>query len=213
MALKKNLIIISAGALGREVRDLAAGIETAEGEECPWRLKGFLDDRDLLPSGIPILGSPATYKPHKDDVFICAIGEPSKRAEYSTMLRDKGAQFTTLVDPSSKVGGRTRLCAGSLIGPFCVISCNVEVGEDTILTAHVTVGHDVRIGACCHLGAYAFLGGGSTVADKVTIHPHVSISPGVLVGDSATIGSGSVVIRSVDKGATVFGVPALPVAS
>ncbi|MFZ4778500.1 MAG: acetyltransferase, partial [Terrimicrobiaceae bacterium] len=74
----KNLLIIGAGAFGREVRDLAAGIEAAMGDKCPWRLAGFLDDRsDIYQPGLPVLGAPDTYEPLCDDVFVCAIGDPA----------------------------------------------------------------------------------------------------------------------------------------
>jgi sugar O-acyltransferase (sialic acid O-acetyltransferase NeuD family) len=211
MGLRKNLIIISAGALGREVRDLAAGIETEQGEKCPWRLKGFLDDRDLSPGGIPILGSPASYEPKKSDVFICAIGDPVQRTKYSSILRERGGQFVVMVEPSSKIGGRTDLGSGCVVGPFCVLSCDVKAGEDTIITSHVTVGHDVRLGSSCHVGAHVFLGGGVVVGNQVTIHPHATLLPGVRIGDGATIGAGSVVMRSVSEWLTVFGMPAMSV--
>jgi len=46
----------------------------------------------------------------------------------------------------------------------------------------------------------------------VTIHPHATLLPGVRIGDGATIGAGSVVMRSVPEGLTVFGMPAMSVA-
>jgi sugar O-acyltransferase (sialic acid O-acetyltransferase NeuD family) len=210
--LKKNLIIIGAGPFGREVRDLAAGIASALGSDVAWRLVGFLDDRNIDPGGLPVLGAPSSYEPKSDDVFVCAIGDPVQRAKYSAMIRARGGQFADLIEPSAKIGGRTELAAGSIVGPFCVISCDVKTGEDTVFTSHVTVGHDVRFGRHCHVGAYAFLGGGTVVGDHVTIHPHASILPGTRIGDGATIGAGAVVVRSVPAGSTVFGVPATAVA-
>lgn len=210
--LKKNLIIIGAGPFGREIRDLAAGIESAAGEDCPWRLTGFLDDRAVSPGGLPVLGPPADYQPKGGDVFVCAVGDPEQRAKYAAMLRARGGEFAILVEPSAKIGGQTELSSGCIVGPFCVISCNVTIGHDTVLTSHVTVGHDVRLGGNCHLGAFAFLGGGASAGDGVTIHPHAGILPGVRIGDGATIGAGSVVIRSVSPESTVFGVPAVTVA-
>ena len=210
--MKKNLIIIGAGPFGREIRDLAAGIESAAGEDCPWRLTGFLDDRDVSPGGIPVLGSPADHQPKAGDVFVCAIGDPKQRAKYAAMLRARGGEFAILVEPSAKIGGQTELASGCIVGPFCVISCHVTTGQDTVFTSHVTVGHDVRLGMFCHVAAYAFLGGGAIIGDHVIIHPHASILPGVTIGDGATIGAGSVVMRSVPAGATVFGVPAMKVA-
>lgn len=212
--MKKNLILIGAGAYGREVRDLALGLADALGSGCPWRLAGFLDDRRNLPSmGFPILGEPETYVPQAGDLFVCTVGDPKDRLKYSGMLRHRGGIFTALVEPSSKVGGQTEIESGAIIGPFCVVSCGIRIGADVVLTSHVTVGHDAQIGPGSFLGAYTFLGGGVVVGAGVRIFPHASILPGVTVGDGATVGAGAVVVRSVPPGQTVFGVPAQQVVS
>ena len=210
--MKKKLILIGAGAYGREVRDLATEMEAVLGKDCPWRLAGFLDDRKHLPSlRLPILGDPATYVPQDDDVFVCAVGDPKHRLKYAALIRDRGGVFVTLVEPSAKVGGQTEIESGAIIGPFCVVSCDIRIGPDAVLAAHVTVGHDVQIGSGSFLGASTFLGGGSVVGEGVRIYPHASILPGVRIGDGAIVGAGSVVVRSVPAGQTVFGVPALVV--
>jgi acetyltransferase-like isoleucine patch superfamily enzyme len=210
--MKKNLIVIGAGAYGHEVRDLALGIADAMGSGCPWHLAGFLDDRRNLPSpGFPILGEPGNYVPRGGDLFVCAVGDPKDRLKYSAMLRERGAIFTTLVEPCSKVGGQTKIESGAIIGPFCVVSCGIRIGADVVLASHVTVGHDAQIGPGSFLGAYTFLGGGAVLGQGVRVFPHASILPGVPVGDGATVGAGSVVVRSVPPGQTVFGVPALEI--
>jgi len=209
--LKKNLIIIGAGPFGREILDLAAGIESVAGDDCPWRLTGFLDDRGVSPGGIPVIGSPADYRPKDEDVFVCAIGDPVQRSKYAAMLRSRGGEFAVLVDPSAKIGGQTELASGCIVGPFCVVSCHVTAGQDTVFTSHVTVGHDVRLGSHCHVGSHVFIGGGAVAGDGVTFHPHASVLPRVRIGDRATIGAGSVVMRSVPAESTVFGAPAVTV--
>lgn len=203
---------MSAGAFGREVRDLAAGIQTTLGDDCAWRLAGFLDDRQGTDTGgFPVVGNPKVYQPCENDLFVCAIGDPVERGKYADMLRDRGAKFAVLRESSAKIGGGVEMAEGVIVGPFCVVSCDVSIGADTFLTSQVTAGHDVRFGRCCHIGAHVFAGGGVVVGDHVTIHPHASILPGVRVGDRAIIGAGSVVVRSVPAGSTIFGVPATAV--
>jgi sugar O-acyltransferase (sialic acid O-acetyltransferase NeuD family) len=214
----KRLIIISAGAFGREVRDIARDIRREAGKDCPWEIAGFLDDRDGILEGTgcedtPILGSPETYAPRQGDLFICAIGEPSIRRHYADMLRAKGGEFVALRDPWTRIGSNTVLSFGSVVGPFCAISCDIEVGSDTMITAHVTIGHDVKIGHCCQIGASVFIGGRAVIGDDVTLHPHAAILPGVKVGDGAVVGAGAVVVSDVPAVQRVFGVPARRIAA
>jgi sugar O-acyltransferase (sialic acid O-acetyltransferase NeuD family) len=214
----KRLIIISAGAFGREVRDMARDIRRDAGKDCPWEIAGFLDDRDGILEGTgcantPILGAPETYTPREEDLFICAIGEPSVRRHYAGILRAKGGEFVALRDPWTRVGSNTAFGDGSLVGPFCAISCDIEVGSDTMITAHVTIGHDVKIGRCCQIGASVFIGGGAVIGDDVTLHPHAVILPGVKVGDGAVVGAGAAVVSDVPAVQRVFGVPARRIAA
>jgi len=216
-AAKKRLIIISAGAFGREVRDIAAGIQLLQGEKCPWSFAGFLDDRERVLEGknastAPILGTPFDYQPQANDLFTCAIGNPKVRREYSDMIRAKGGKFATLIEPCSRVGRSAEIGDGSLIGPFCTISCDLSIVADTMVTACVTIGHDVTVGRSCHIGAYAFIGGGAMLGDEVTVHPHAAVLPGVSIASGCTVGAGSVVIADLRVTTTVFGVPAMPVA-
>lgn len=212
-AAKKRLIIISAGAFGREVRDIARDIAASEGDKCPWEFAGFLDDRKDILKGknaaeTVILGAPSDYQPQERDLFICAIGDPKVRRKYADMVRAKGGKFATLIEPWSRVGRSAEIGDGCLIGPFCAISCDLNIGADTVITAHVTIGHDVTIGRSCHIGAYAFIGGGAVLGQEVTVHPHAVVLPGVRIEDGCTVGAGSVVLAGVKRNTMVFGVPA-----
>jgi sugar O-acyltransferase (sialic acid O-acetyltransferase NeuD family) len=215
---EKRLIIIGAGAFGRELRDIAEGIKLLEGERCPWEFAGFLDDREGILDGknaaaATILGAPSDYQPWGNDLFICAIGDPKVRRKYAGMLRAKRGKFATLVEPSSRVGRGAKLAEGVLIGPFCAISCDLSIGADTMILAHATIGHDVTVGAGCHIGAHAFIGGGAMLGDAVTVHPHAVILPGKRIGDGCVVGAASLVVSDFRDGETAFGIPARRVAS
>lgn len=216
--MKKQLIIISAGALAREIWSLAKEIQKSLGDDCPWELKGFLDDRSDILNGkelekMPILGSVEDYQPTEDDVFISAIGDLKQRRHYVSIIKKKGGKFEKLISRHAIVTGRPkgirkRLKSGITIGPFSVISSDVRIDQQTYICDHVTLGHDVSIGRCSHIGAFVFVGGGAKIGKRVTIHPHASILPGAVIEDNSTVGAGSVVLSKVAKGETVFGIPA-----
>ena len=87
----KNLVIIGASALAREVAEMLLDIKSDV------KLKGFLDSRkNILDSfsGLPpIIGDAETYEIQPDDVFVCALGEPEMRKKYVDMISARGGKF------------------------------------------------------------------------------------------------------------------------
>lgn len=86
----------------------------------------------------------------------------------------------------------TTIRRGAKIDHYCHIGHNTSVGEDALVTAGVVLCGSSRV------GARTWIGVGSIVKQGVT------------VGDGATTGLGAVVLRDVEPGAIVAGVPAKP---
>ena len=85
----------------------------------------------------------------------------------------------------------TIIKTGVKLNKQVVIAHNVIVGEDTVVTTPVFVGGSVKIGKGCHIAA-------TTIRNQCNI------------GDGARLGLGSVVVKDVQAGETVIGVPARP---
>ncbi|MDK2349144.1 acetyltransferase [Pseudomonas paraeruginosa] len=206
--MRKKLIIVGAGGLGRVVYNVLAN-DAGFGEQ--YALAGFLDTRpDLrLPDDIaaPLLGSPLDYQVRPGEAFIPAVGDPGLRERLLAPLLAQGAEFATYSEQAF-IGARTRIGAGTFITPGAVLSVDSEIGRCVYIDTYVVLGHDVTIGDHAMLGAMTFLAGGVRVGHGASIHPRATIAKDVSIGDGATVGIGSVVVNDVPAGVTVFGNPA-----
>lgn len=205
----KKLYIIGARGCGRETYGLYL--------ECKNTLKdvkcaGFLDDKKDALEGFegypPIVGSVEDFIPGENDVFICALGDPRWLKHYTEIIEKKGGKFISLISPDASIGMNTKIGEGSIIARWTSISPDVELGKHCYLGTFSVIGHDAKIGNCCHMGSFSFFGGGVEIGNNVTVHPRVNIIPHKKIGNDAILGAGSIVIRNVKPGITVFGNPA-----
>ncbi len=206
--MRKKLIIVGAGGLGRIVHDVFFKDPNLNEEI---ELAGFLDTRaDLvLPQDMncPLLGSPRTYPIRRDEIFIPAIGDPKLRKNLVSPLEDQGAEFYSYKN-GAFISARFKIGCGSFVTPGSVISVDCQFGNFNFIDTYCVIGHDVKIGDHCMIGAMTFIAGGVRIGNEVAIHPRATIAKAVEIGDGATIGIGSVVVKNVPAGVTVFGNPA-----
>lgn len=108
-------------------------------------------------------------------------------------------RFLTAIEihPGAKIGRRVFIDHGS----GAVIGETAEIGDD------VTLYHDVTLGGTT-------LNPGKrhpTIGNDVIVGAGAQVLGPILVGDGARIGANAVVIKDVEPGATMVGIPAQPV--
>ncbi len=208
----KNLVIIGAGAFARELFYHAQG---SLGYGKTWRVKGFIDgnvpigeeEGRLLP--MPILGDVFSYAPAADDVFACAVGTPEPRRKLVEIMRDKGANFLTLIHNTVIVQERAKIGQGAILCPYVTVNDLAVVGDFAFINMKSTLGHDAEIGEYSCVMAQVFFGGGAKVGKGTFFGSGANILPHAKVEDGAFVGAGSVVLKRVRANTKVFGNPAM----
>lgn len=205
----KNLIIVGARGFGREVYSLAL---QSLGYKEEFTVKGFLDDNSSALDGFqnypPIIGAVESYDIQPDDVFICALGSVAAKKHYVSILHEKDAVFINLIHKEVSFNLNVKIGRGCILWGPIGVSNDVEIKDFVTIHPNVAIGHDVSIGNYVHIGAYCFFGGFTVIADEATIYVRATILDRIKIGQGATVGAGSVVLRNVKEGVSVFGNPA-----
>ena len=208
----KNLIIIGARGFGREVYNSAC---ESIGYGTEFEIKGFLDDKKDALNGYegypPILDTVENYQIDKDDIFTCALGDVHYKEYYTNIIAERGGEFTTLIHKTAYLSKNVKVGIGCLILAGARIQADASIGNHVTLQPYSILGHDVKVGDWTIVNAFADCGGFSKIGNRVTLNTTCFVIPKGIVEDGATVGAGSVTLRKVKAGTTVFGVPAKPV--
>ncbi|GAB4282585.1 MAG: hypothetical protein Kow0067_02840 [Coriobacteriia bacterium] len=197
-----RFLIIGAGGYAAEVADMLADLgHTAA---------AYFDERGGATTGyrgLPIVRSLADADA---DAAVIAIGDGAVRERLVDAVAARFA-LPALVHPAAWVSPSAELGDGALVMQQATVTARASVGRCAIVNVGSYVAHDCRVGAFTHLAGGVQLGGFASIGDRVLCGTGSIVLPSVSVGDNATLGAGAVVIADVPAGATVVGVPALPI--
>lgn len=203
-----EVAVYGSGGLGRVVRDiLLAGNR--------YRVAAFLDSEatkhGTVLDGLRVHGGvEAVHQLLSAGTLgvVVAIGDNQARVAIAEQLRQRRVALVSAIHPSATItpsaqlgehviaGARTTICAHAVIGPHCVLSTGAIVDHDNSLGKGVFLHPAVR------------LAGGVTIEDYATLGIGSCVIPYRRIGQGAYVEPGSVVIRDVQPGTTVGGVPA-----
>ncbi len=206
----KDLYIVGAGGFGREVYGWLH--DTTNSSE--WRFCGFLDDNpkalDNFSYNKGVIAAISDFRVEASQLFVCGIGTVQTKIKLCQPLLNQGAQFMTLIHPSTIIGKNVHLGQGVVLCPGVILTCDIKVGDMVMINCSSSAGHDVSIGDWSTVSAHCDLTGDTKLGCEVFLGSGVRVIPGKSIGDNAVVGAGSVVIRSVNPKQKVFGNPARP---
>jgi len=207
----KKLIVYGAGEFGSLIANVLSYYDdldiVAYGDDDSQKTADNID-------GTPVFGQKDLLdfaKQNNIKLAITAIGNNTARAEKFNLLKNKGFQMISIIHPQALIDTKVSYGENVIIEMGTAIHTHSTIGNNVFLGGEALIGHHNTIGNHVLVGGNVSFGGSVIVEDYVSLGVGASIKPGIRLGKGAVIGVGAAVIKDVEPGATVVGVPAKPI--
>jgi sugar O-acyltransferase (sialic acid O-acetyltransferase NeuD family) len=207
----KDLIIIGAGGLGREVAWL---VERINQDKRSWNLLGFVDDSEELQgkeiNGYKVLGKSKWLLEQKSGMeVVCAVGSSLIRKKITEGLED--IKFATLIDPSVIGSDRVKIGCGCIICAGTIMTVDISLDDHVIINPNCTIGHDSDLKKFVTLYPSVNVSGNTLLGECVEVGTGSQIIQNKKIGRGTIVGAGAVVVKDLPESCTAIGIPAVPI--
>lgn len=205
----KNIVIIGAGGVGREVSLI---IEKINKLKATWNLIGFIDDNvnnwNKVINGYPVIGGmDSLEKLPLDTYVVIAIANYNAKKKIVNKIDNK-FKFATIIDPKVWIHDYMTIGEGTIIYEGAILTANIEVGNHVIISPKCGVGHDSIIKDYVSLLWNVNVSGNDVIEEGAMMGSGSTIIQGKKIGKGSIIGAGAVVVDDIDCFTTAVGVPA-----
>jgi sugar O-acyltransferase (sialic acid O-acetyltransferase NeuD family) len=203
-----DIVIFGTGGHAREMHDSILAINK---QKPVYNFIGFLDqfNNSQKYGAEPILGDHTWLCDNPSVHVVIAIGSSVSRSRVSKLIRSVCKnEFQTLIHPTAYIGQHCKIGTGSMIAAGAVLTCNVSLGEHTIVNVRASLSHEVLVENFVTIAPNVTLCGAVSVAEGSDIGAGATVIQQRKIGAWSIIGAGAVVINDVNDNVTVVGNPA-----
>lgn len=193
--MNKDIYIIGAGGLGREVASIISNKEN----QYPYILKGFIDDGLSVGTninGLTVIGGIDVLNKISHANIVLAIGNPTIRKKILDNIQTIALDFPNLIHRTAVLEDLLNINIGSgvFIGSGVIMTTNIQVGDYSFIHSGSILHHDthigkncivmpgVRITAKCTIGDHSYVGTGTIIAKETVLPEYSIVPPGSIIG-------------------------------
>ena len=184
----KNIVIIGAGDLGKEVVWL---IEDINKIKPTYLILGFLDDTENKQgeefSWYKVLGGTEKLEELSKSTPLCAVIAVKDSANRKKIVEAHPDfhNWETIIHPNTAVAASSSIGEGSILFPYVTVSVDSKLGRFGLYYIHSTISND------CRIGDYTSLLFGATVLEHCNIGDECLLTPNTLICGDTNIDNGT----------------------
>ncbi len=210
----KNLVIIGAGDLGREIlyasQEALLPLNDGEG----YKVLAFVDEDESKIGnsleGIEIIGlTDIGNTKYRNANFILGVGNAFDRIQVFNRLLEMipSPNFINIIHKSVTMMPNCKIGNGNFLAPNSTIAIGVELGDHAVINQNSSIGHDCYIGDFsvvspgCILSGHTNIGFGCFLGSGVVTYPNVNI------GEKCVVSALTPIPRSIKAGCKLISKP------
>ena len=194
----KDIVIIGAGGIGREVAWI---IEEINEVNPTWNIVGFVDENSEMwgkeLNGYNVLGGiEALDELEVKPYVVVAIANCDVKKNIVARLEEK-YKFATVIYPKVRVSKYIEIGEGTIIYPGVILTVNTRIGNHVIISGNCGIGHDTVIGDYSSVLWGSSFSGYDVIREECFIGVGCKIAQGIDITSGSRVVTGSVVTEDI----------------
>jgi acetyltransferase EpsM len=140
---------------------------------------------------------------------LVAIGNVEVNKRLVQQFRAVGFPFFSAINKDLVLERQKYIGEGVTIAAGTIFTCDISVGDYTIINIGCTISHDCVIGKHVNISPGCHLAGNVHIEDDVFVGTGVTFIPKVKVGKGSIIAAGACIVKDVPAYSMVAGVPGI----
>ena len=172
--------------------------------------------RDGRFKGLPLVCAadwPARLRAAGIEHVLVTLSDEHRRHAALARARAAGLTLVSAIHPSVTILAEAILGENVIAHARSIIGYRAEVGAGAVLNTGAQIDHHTVLHECCTLDPGVVCAGGVVVEAFAHVHTGAILTKRVRIGSGAVVAAGAVVVRDVEAGMRVMGVPARAAAS